>query len=240
MARAILLGLILKVFFVGAQNTVSVCGSTTQIGNYDMFYPNTTSVYTGTAQQYFLCGPNTTLYDTISSPYLCSYGIIDSACTVIFKGQHICTADNKFLIKNYGTLIVKSSGAPVTIYKAPLANVVLQSSVTIFSYSCDTALVPSCAQVGLRENSLMSQQFSVFPNPSKELLNIQFTGNGSAEEFRKAEILNSLGQSVKLFDLNFANKIASVEINELPAGIYYLRLARSNGQTLCTKFDIMQ
>lgn len=55
--------------------------------------------------------------------------------------------------------------------------------------------------------------FSMFPNPTKDLLNI----NGEAGEY---QILNTQGQVVKSF---FNNGFTSVRISDLKAGVYFVK-----------------
>jgi hypothetical protein len=223
MVRIILFGLMLKVLAVRAQP-----GCTFTPANYDAYYANTTSVYTGTTTVYFLCGPNTVLYDTISNAGNCSWGMIDSASTAIYKGFHNCAADSRFFIKNYGTLILKNSGSPVTIIAEPLATVVVQTSVTIFSYSCNTILLPNCAEVGFRENSLTQSQMIVFPNPNNGNFRIRAdripTNNG------EIILYNNIGEEVWRELTLFEGNISAPLKTNLPEGIYFMKLRGKNGK----------
>lgn len=73
--------------------------------------------------------------------------------------------------------------------------------------------------------------FSVYPNPAKDELNISLAGNN---QLTQLEVLNNLGQIVK--DNNninynsFSSNKASVNLEGLPSGIYYIKLKTNTGQ----------
>jgi len=91
------------------------------------------------------------------------------------------------------------------------------------AFMSGTAVTP-VAQ--LDQNSL-----AVFPNPAKDYLNIQL----SLEEQMDAQIslIDIRGQRLQEISLNGAqHQTEQININELPAGVYFIRLATSQGFTV--------
>ena len=72
----------------------------------------------------------------------------------------------------------------------------------------------------LATNDLRKNRFSIYPNPSSSFINV--IGNTTFEKF---EILNSCGQSVKFLE----NEDNSIDISDLQAGIYCLKIYSENG-----------
>lgn len=65
------------------------------------------------------------------------------------------------------------------------------------------------------------EEFSIYPNPAKDKLNIHGT-----QPLEKIEIYNSLGQ----LTLAKAEALSSVAVNELRAGVYFITLYMDNAQ----------
>lgn len=74
-----------------------------------------------------------------------------------------------------------------------------------------------------------SQNFSVFPNPAQNLINIE----SDLEKFDAIYILNNLGATVK--ELGTTNANQAIDITSLQAGVYIL-IAHTNGKTLQARF----
>jgi uncharacterized protein YjdB len=72
-------------------------------------------------------------------------------------------------------------------------------------------------------------EFSLYPNPATNQLKIELNGF----ETTKISILNNLGQTVIYNQFN--NKINTIDIRSLPAGIYILKIT-NNTQSLTKKF----
>jgi peptidoglycan/xylan/chitin deacetylase (PgdA/CDA1 family)/lysophospholipase L1-like esterase len=77
------------------------------------------------------------------------------------------------------------------------------------------------------KNNVDSQlKYSLYPNPSKEILNIE-----SKEEIKKINIYNLLGQTVKTVSKNFNN----LHINNLPQGVYFVLIKNNIGEYFTKK-----
>lgn len=80
----------------------------------------------------------------------------------------------------------------------------------------------------LSTNDLNSNEFSIFPNPVKDILNINFDGN---ENISTIEIYTITGQKIKHF-----NPTKNIQLNELNKGVYLLKATTENGKTYNKKF----
>jgi len=84
--------------------------------------------------------------------------------------------------------------------------------------------------VGL-ENSLNANGFSIYPNPSKNFVNVHFPG---------------IGGSVKIFSVNGRQLLeqvsngteASVDVSALPAGLYMIECKDQNGARIFRKITV--
>ena len=83
--------------------------------------------------------------------------------------------------------------------------------LSIFEQRCD---------VGVEENAVVEQQVSIYPNPTRDILNVQ------AENFRQVEVLNFLGQVV--YSANVTSSQFQINTSNLNAGVYFVRLSGDN------------
>lgn len=84
------------------------------------------------------------------------------------------------------------------------------------------------------ENS--TDNFSVFPNPVNDLLNLSILSNKPTDI--NVAILNALGQTVhsEVIHVNSGNHLHQVNVSKLPGGIYYTRLTSGSEQPSVVKF----
>jgi PKD-like domain/Secretion system C-terminal sorting domain/Beta-propeller repeat len=68
-------------------------------------------------------------------------------------------------------------------------------------------------------NTITEIEFSIFPNPASEVINIVFEEAGNYE----MELFDALGRKI-IFKKEFMNQ-TTIDLNNIPAGIYWLKLA---------------
>ncbi len=76
----------------------------------------------------------------------------------------------------------------------------------------------NCLGISIDEQKIITQ-FSIYPNPSKGVVNIETSANIDNQEI---QILNSLGQIVKSVFI-VGEKSIQVDLNDLPKGLYYVK-----------------
>ncbi|MDP1800899.1 MAG: T9SS type A sorting domain-containing protein [Bacteroidota bacterium] len=178
----------------------------------------------------YLCGPNTTVYDTVAIG--CNYLYVNAGCTLFFKLN--CSNASSIWVKNNGILNVIPGIGSVQVYYEPLAVINNTASSSTILSPCPSITLPTviCTQTGIKENNY-SNDLEIYPNPASDKLNILFTSG--AKEFIKAQIVNSIGQVVKEIDLN--NK-TQINIEDLPNGVYLLNLKSTNSTSISKRFII--
>ena len=73
-------------------------------------------------------------------------------------------------------------------------------------------------------------EFSIYPNPSKDLLNVEYEGG-----LKSVIILNMLGQRIKQFE-NMDSQRMNINISDLEQGIYMIRLTSNDDSTGLGRF----
>ncbi len=133
-------------------------------------------------------------------------------------------------MKNNGTLNIIPGFGNLFVYYEPLATINNPSAVPVVLNPCSAITFPivNCTATGIKENNL-NTAFEIYPNPANEILNI----NIHPDLVSKIRILNNLNQTIKA-DI----KNNSVNIRDLPEGIYFLSLEYNNYRTVCEKFVI--
>ena len=100
----------------------------------------------------------------------------------------------------------------------------------------DTVVVYMDA-VGIEKFNLIKNDLKLFPNPAKDILQLQFTVDVE-NEFKTISIYNKLGQLLREEDLIFKNKTASIKTDDLRNGVYVLKLHSMSLQTVSRRFII--
>jgi len=119
-----------------------------------------------------------------------------------------------------GTFTLRDYEYWASTYRSPLINVSYQTTKDINGTTKDFNItVNSLADVGLEEQEILLHNVKVFPNPAKDIINVELEENVIAD---KIELYDIKGKLVLAQELN--NKI---NISDLDPGIYLLNV-RSN------------
>lgn len=112
-----------------------------------------------------------------------------------------------------GGSISWSVGEPVSeSYTAP------NNITTMGFHQPELAILTLVAEQGANQNIL------VFPNPVKDVLNVNFTGLNSGNY--KVELVDDLGKLIykEETEINSTNQTYKLKVNEVAAGNYFLRV----------------
>jgi len=77
-------------------------------------------------------------------------------------------------------------------------------------------------------NSIASNLLSIFPNPTKEFLNIE------TNEVSQIKVLTILGEIVMVTQLNAGNN--TIDVSSYPSGVYFIQVTNEDGSVNQTKF----
>jgi hypothetical protein len=162
--------------------------------------------------------PSPTLSTYLSTPTIC----VGDAATLFVNGALTYTWSNGIITSNSSIIVSPTITTSYTV------------SGVAWSGCIDTAIlvqnVVDCNAAGIFINNKEVEELNVFPNPANDKLVLSSSGNRD-KEFTIIQIINYLGQIAKEVDLNFNNESAIVNVEDLPKGVYFLRLldsARSN------------
>jgi len=137
-----------------------------------------------------------------------------------------------YKLPNITTAIDTAAGITVTVGLTTNTYVVKQDICGNIKY--DTVVVHASG-VGNVELEMLNDKLTVYPNPAKEILNIELQILNKQEPISNLKfiIYNSLGQLVREEDVIFKDNIASINTKELANGVYNLIL--SSRGTRCTE-----
>ncbi len=93
--------------------------------------------------------------------------------------------------------------------------------------------IPIGESLGLNDN--LDSNVSVYPNPTTDVINIDFV---NMENEYKLEIFNLLGQTVRFKNLDGRNN--SINISSLTAGVYFVKIKDLNNNEFITKKVIIK
>ena len=73
-------------------------------------------------------------------------------------------------------------------------------------------------------NSILTDFIKIYPNPTTNIINIEFTSQNST--FVKCKLINVIGSTV--FNQNLKDGKTQIDMSYLPAGIYILKVETTN------------
>ena len=88
----------------------------------------------------------------------------------------------------------------------------------------------TCVNTGVNSVTPEENYFSVYPNPTNDILRMNFTGKYA---FRKIRIINMLGESLK--EENIFPENSPIDISSLSSGIYFIQLINQEGNITVTQ-----
>jgi hypothetical protein len=142
---------------------------------------------------------------------------IDEACTW-------------YNMSNTLTPIANAAGLTLTVALSTQTYMVKQDICGIIKY--DTVVVYASA-LGNTELQYFKDQVKVYPQPAKELINLELSTNAIADNYTELIIYNTLGQAIRKEELEFTkNLIKQVDVAELPNGYYTLQLHTTKGYVI--------
>jgi hypothetical protein len=173
------------------------------------------------------------IYSVIGNSGNC-YGVGGKSVTVNALPTVSATSNNSILCVGQNATLTASGAATYTwnpggtgstIAVTPSVNTNYTISATDANNCTNTAIFTQSVQIcsGISQNSLISYQLSVYPNPN----NGEFTiSMNSISENMNVEIYNSLGQIVINEKVNTQSK--KINMSQIPNGIYILKLKENN------------
>ncbi|MBA3682805.1 MAG: T9SS type A sorting domain-containing protein [Bacteroidetes bacterium] len=92
--------------------------------------------------------------------------------------------------------------------------------------------------VGIKNFNTRRDNIKIYPNPTSEFLNVEFE-NPNRKVQINFEILNELGQLIRVDEISIKNKSVLINTKDLPNGIYVLRLLEGGQIDINRRFVIL-
>lgn len=150
--------------------------------------------------------------------------------------------DSLLLIEGIGSIRgfdnrINSSAQPFFIGNSDRLLCAYQKGVRVFRHSLDSTIkdFQDCNYdftVGLKNQTVKQQQIKLFPNPTKEQLNVAIDGY----EIESIKIVDVVGRKQQ-YDVQIQNKSSTIlDIGQLKAGTYFISLQDKNGGISVSRF----
>lgn len=174
-------------------------------------------IYTGTPHwsgYYFDLLGNPCEGDTVKFAVLHINGFLSGTENIVwYKNDTLLSS-----MTNDDTLFITTGGKYEVKVINPNANCPLDTTSYLIEYKCKGA-------VGVKEKN-EELFWSVFPNPSSETIAIKFTKHAAQEQI---QIYNAIGGLIKVIE---TSDEASINVADLPNGLYFIRLKNNKQSAL--------
>lgn len=119
------------------------------------------------------------------------------------------------------TVLADTYSNTFNYYTLDISQVGIVSDTFVSVYGCDSIVnINTMIDPSINVYEIEKLEIIVFPNPIKDILNIELKNNESKVEL---SILNTLGQEIDKFVLNNKSKNFTYDMSKLSKGIYYLQ-----------------
>lgn len=158
--------------------------------------------------------PNNSAFDALD--YYAYYRLLDAMCDYVFNGN---TAGKDVALGNgSANQVSMPGGLHQLIHSEAPTFAHPQSTYQFPCSSSDNPRQDHCDEAPAGIEKPANSDFSVFPNPAGTVFYIE-----TDKEISQVDILNLQGKNVKTVNTK------TVQISELPVGIYFLRVTLKNG-----------
>lgn len=215
----------------------SLAGSASNFGQSDMYFSVVNHSY-GAPYVHDYCGLNWP--DSIRKKPTAAFTAVATADSIFFTNTSLsglqCQPDLKsteWFIDNYQLL---SEDTNLRVPKAPVLDTLRVRLVVSNYFGCKDTLnakvVNTTGQVLGTDEFAVSDQIHLYPNPAKEVLQVQLPVSSSQQV--PYEVLSVTGKKLLRGELH-GDTVREIRLNNLPAGLYILQL-QAGGRAYRFKF----
>ncbi|HQQ94363.1 MAG TPA: T9SS type A sorting domain-containing protein [Bacteroidia bacterium] len=192
-----------------------------------IFYPYTSSSPSNsTTSIQYLCGPNTTVYDSISASVSCFTAFVSGNCTLTVVSFG-CGQIQQYYLKTNSTLNLKVYVSPVVqVFMEPGAILNDPLNCALVSY-CNSIIFPTenCA-TGILEKIKTIDGLKTWHDSESQIISIITLSPDT--ELQEVSLINSLGQVVCLKKCHSQTSI-QIPTSELIFGAYTVKVRTNAG-----------
>lgn len=125
-------------------------------------------------------------------------------------------------------LQINTNGASL----AGAGNVVIEIRDVTNALLASSSFVPEVFATSIEEVPNLEQEVSIYPNPVRDVLNLDFY---NYENIEVVEIYNMLGKVVERVVIENTNETKKIDLSSLSEGMFFLSLIDNNNQLVETK-----
>lgn len=128
----------------------------------------------------------------------------------------------------YADFHVFADGTGATVGNDAVVTIVLNDTINNYSKTV-TFIAKKTAPTGIG-NVANDDAIRMYPNPAREAINVTFD---AAMDVHSIAVYSLIGKAVSVFKTSGTG--ARIDLSDVPAGVYLLRMANSNGQIVATR-----
>lgn len=163
---------------------------------------------------------------------------VPSGVTAQFCDNNLCTNANIGTV--YRSLAYTTSG--FSLYHAPFLNMnnapanstaflKVLAEDTISGYSRTLTFIAWKPALGVAQTTVSSDDVSLFPNPARDAVNVIYDQNAGV---KKIAIYNLIGKMMQAY-IPMDTRSAKLDLDNIPSGVYFIRLMDSQGHVVATR-----
>jgi hypothetical protein len=192
----------------------------------DIYYPSQTVTIPASSQfaSMYICGPGTTVYDTLDPTAGGKYRIVYVSSGSTYHYKYTLNSNGMSLWAMNGSTVIiypgTNTGSSFSVDKEPGATITNLSTETITINNCTTITGPPtsyCSTAGISNLNSSNTQIKVWPNPAHDKL---FISSERAEN-KTVSIVNVIGETVYSLK-GIRDGKQEVSLSTFAPGIYYV------------------
>lgn len=111
------------------------------------------------------------------------------------------------------------------------ARVTIRVMDTLSGYSRTLTFIAEKNNVGVTTTVVNEDNVKLFPNPAHDFLNVLYDAKSNV---KTAAIFNLIGKTIQVYKVSDDNS-AKLDLENIPSGVYFLRLMNDKGQVVATR-----
>jgi hypothetical protein len=99
------------------------------------------------------------------------------------------------------------------------------------AYSRTLTFIAYKSALGITTTVIGDDNVKLFPNPARDFINVLYDSKANV---KTAAIYNLIGKTIQVYKVS-DNNSAKLDLENVPSGVYFLRLMNANGQVVATR-----
>ena len=164
------------------------------------------------------------------SDWLAALGVCDAQSCYPDLGPHT-TDDSSYFPNQPGLFDIQFVSFINAVPGTHYITFALRDMTSIGGSSKNITFIVNKFPTSVTNTAKSSDEVTLYPNPARKELNVLFNAEA---DVRMISVYNMIGKSVSVYKLS-SNSSAMLDIENLPQGIYFIRLIDGQGQVVATR-----